>query len=156
MRKAIFFSAFGIAALLSVNASFAQNVEYDWNITNSWSHTIIEDGTPTTTGYEYPYMPNGLSPGANVTLPTTEKSSYTTTKFYVGHYVGSPYYEEFSCQFTVNGGQVNSDGTCTAPTGSAAAYTGAAGSPMCSSGSVTPVGTGGCHYQINFTYNTAY
>jgi hypothetical protein len=153
MKKAIMIVSLLFGTMFGSHAAFAQNVTYDWVIKNSSSVTIEEDGVPTTTGSTTPYMPSGINAGALKTVSVTEQTSYTTTKFYVGAWHASPYYTEFSCQFVLDGGQVNADGTCTAPTPNAFSYSGAAGKPTCSYSSATQVGTSGCHYQVTFTYS---
>jgi hypothetical protein len=153
MKKAIAFVSLLIGALFVSSGAFAQTTAtYDWVIKNGSSVTIEEDGVPTTTGYQYPYMPSGINPGQSQTVWSTAKTSYTTTRFYVGAWHASPYYTEFSCQLVLNGGQVNADGTCTAPTPYAFTYKGAVGKPTCQPSALVSQ-EAPCRYRVTYTYS---
>ena len=144
-------------ALQSTSAQAQTTANYTWSITNNAAFQVYQYDVPTQTGMlGAPWVtPNILSANGGTATGTAQtQNSYSSGTSYIGTTLGSPYNHEFECQFTVNGGQVNPDGTCTAPTPAPAVRYGTGGTkPICTTLQSAPVvQTGPCSYTINFIF----
>jgi hypothetical protein len=153
MKKAIAFVSLLIGALFVSSGAFAQSATYDWVVNNTASFSISEDSPPTGSATR-PYFSSSISSGGSATVSTTETIGYVSATLYMGSYQTAPYNHELQCSFGVNNGQINSDGSCTAPYTTVFAHQGTGSSPTCNTPAATvvlvPPGT--CHYKITFTF----
>jgi len=154
MKKAIILATLLFGMVFASESAFAQIATYDWVVNNTASFSISEDSPPTGSATR-PYFSSSIPSGGSATVTTTETIGYVSATLYMGSYQTAPYNHELQCSFSVNNGQINSNGTCTAPYTSQFAHQGTGSSPTCAFVSVSPIPAGSpttCHYQITFKY----
>lgn len=122
------------ATLAFTQAARATQATYTFKITNYAPFVIYQYDPPSAVGTDLvngspmlPWMtPTALSaqpaPGMAGGVATgfvTTHNSYSSATVHIGTVDKTPemlYFQRMECAFTINGGAVNADGTCTAPT----------------------------------------
>jgi hypothetical protein len=154
MKRAIILATLLFGMVFASESAFAQSATYDWVVKNTASFSISEDSPPTGSATR-PYFSGSISSGGSATVTTTETIGYVSATLYMGSYQTAPYNHELQCSFSVNNGQINSNGTCSTPYTSQFAHQGTGYSPTCNLVAVTPIPAGStttCHYKITFSY----
>lgn len=154
MKTRVLFSTLILSSFVSSH-SFAAQAQYEASIKNRAGYTVYQyEVTTDSASISGPYLsPNNASSGQYMSGTATATASGQVATAYVGTTLGSPTYAKVECAFQINGGNVNSNGTCTAPTISAYRKYGTGSAPTCYARDVIPYGSSDpCHFIVEFEY----